>query len=141
MYCLSLAGSSITSGCLQCFHSLVTDLLGFAACSSSQLLLYLLQVASWLHTQMQLHTLDFAVIAGDSPVQSINSCLAMQHLAQYAHAVVLLDNQALLDQLASESTTTSSSSSSKAHLWAAQKPATAAGAQLLVLCMFSACCI
>lgn len=35
----------------------------------------------------------------DTATQSINSCLALQHLSQYAQAVLLFDNQVLLDQL------------------------------------------
>jgi hypothetical protein len=54
----------------------------------------------------------------DTATQSINCCLALQHLSQYAHAVLLLDNQVMLDQLnASISrqarTTSSSATSSK----------------------------
>ncbi|WIA36870.1 hypothetical protein OEZ86_008121 [Tetradesmus obliquus] len=69
---------------------------------------------------------------GDSPVQSINSCLAMQHLSQHAHAVLLLDNQALLDQLSSEARSSSNSSSSSSAASQGQprlvrKPAGAAG--------------
>uniref|UniRef100_A0A383WL96 Tubulin/FtsZ GTPase domain-containing protein n=1 Tax=Tetradesmus obliquus TaxID=3088 RepID=A0A383WL96_TETOB len=70
---------------------------------------------------------------GDSPVQSINSCLAMQHLSQHAHAVLLLDNQALLDQLSSEARSSSNSSSSSSSAASQgqprleRKPAGAAG--------------
>jgi hypothetical protein len=35
----------------------------------------------------------------DTATQSINCCLALHHLSQYAHAVLLLDNQVMLDQL------------------------------------------
>jgi hypothetical protein len=73
--------------------------------------------------------------AGDSPVQSINSCLAMQHLSTYAHAVVLLDNQALLDQLNFKSGSSStrgdagSSTGSQVQQRVARKPAGSAGVQ------------
>jgi hypothetical protein len=80
--------------------------------------------------------------AGDSPVQSINSCLAMQHLSLYAHAVVLLDNQTLLDQLTAEASSSSGSSTaskvgssagSQGQQRAACKSAGAAGARCLTL--------
>lgn len=51
--------------------------------------------ASDVHTTPALH----AWLAGDSTVQSINSCLALHHLATYAHAVVLVENQTLLEKL------------------------------------------
>jgi len=35
----------------------------------------------------------------DTATQSINCCMALQHLSMHAHAVLLLDNQVLLDQL------------------------------------------
>lgn len=35
----------------------------------------------------------------DTATQSINCCLALQHLSSYAHAVLLFDNQVLLDKL------------------------------------------
>jgi hypothetical protein len=80
------------------------------------------------------------VPAGDSPVQSINSCLAMQHLSLYAHAVVLLDNQALLDQINSKGSSSSSSSSStrgdagsSTGRQVARKPAGTSGEQEQVL--------
>jgi hypothetical protein len=38
----------------------------------------------------------------DTATQSINCCLALQHLSQHARAVLLLDNQVLLDQLNSK---------------------------------------
>lgn len=44
-------------------------------------------------------SLLFLLPAGDSAMQSINSCLALQHLDMYAHAVILIDNQAYLDRL------------------------------------------
>jgi hypothetical protein len=76
--------------------------------------------------------------AGDSPVQSINSCLAMQHLSAYAHAVVLLDNQNLLDQISSKAVSSSSSSSthggtgSQVQQRVAGRPPGIAGTQALV---------
>lgn len=75
-----------------------------------------------------------ALEPGDSTVQSINSCLALQHLSDYAHAVVLLDNQALLNTLNSSQhhNTAASSSSSKAssgsvHQYAQKVGTTAQG--------------
>jgi hypothetical protein len=58
----------------------------------------------------------------DTATQSINCCLALQHLSQYSHAVLLLDNQVMLDQLNASisrqarttSSTTSSSSAGRA---------------------------
>lgn len=35
----------------------------------------------------------------DTATQSINCCLALQHLSAYAHVVLMFDNQILLDQL------------------------------------------
>lgn len=48
----------------------------------------------------------------DTATQSINCCLALQHLSHYAHAILMLDNQVLLDQLDASNRQTSSSSSS-----------------------------
>jgi len=50
------------------------------------------------------------VAAGDTSIQSINSCLAMQHLQMYADAVLLLDNQSILDHLNSSCSTNRGSS-------------------------------
>lgn len=49
--------------------------------------------------------------AGNSAMQSINSCLALQHLDMYAHVIILVENQAYLDRLNKQLITTSSSSS------------------------------
>lgn len=53
----------------------------------------------------------------DTATQSINCCLALRHLSQHAHAVLLCDNQVLLDQLNNNnnnSTTAAGGSSSRA---------------------------
>jgi hypothetical protein len=47
----------------------------------------------------------------DTATQSIKCCLALQHLAAYAHVVLLFDNQILLDQLNASSSKLAASSS------------------------------
>jgi hypothetical protein len=49
----------------------------------------------------------------DTATQSINCCLALQHLSQYAHAVLLLDNQVLLDSLNSKLSSSRGTTSSR----------------------------
>lgn len=54
----------------------------------------------------------------DTATQSINCCLALQHLSAYTHVVLLLDNQVLLNQLnacSSKLAASGSTSSSSGH--------------------------
>lgn len=84
-------------------HSVEATCISVVGCSSSgvhvntaMLLVLVVDMPCWVcHTTLVL----LAWLAGDSTVQSINSCLALHHLATYAHAVVLVDNQTLLDKL------------------------------------------
>lgn len=53
----------------------------------------------------------------DTATQSINCCLALQHLSAYAHVVLLFDNQILLDQLNASSSKLAASSSTGSSGW------------------------